>query len=100
MSQNGLNCYLYYMIIQLPNGRIIECSLEQYLSLSDEEYKELNGLSSAYTKEVGDPFYNRFSKTQVIDEIKSLNIEENEPALDEIDSFEKLDDPYFHSDDV
>ncbi len=88
------------MIIQLPNGRIIECSLEQYLSLTDEEYNDLNGLSSAYTKEVGDPFYNRFSKTSVVDVIVSEQIEENEPALDEIDAFEKLDDPYFHSDDI
>mgnify|MGYP003133867496 CR=1 FL=1 len=88
------------MIIQLPNGRIIECSLEQYLSLTDDEYKDLNGLSSAYTKEVGDPFYNKFSKTSVIEFIESVNIDENEPALDEIDAFEKLDDPYFHSDDI
>ena len=88
------------MIIQLPNGRIIECSLEQYLSLTDEEYNDLNGLSSAYTKEVGDPFYNRFSKTSVVDVIVSEQIEENEPALDEIEAFEKLDDPYFHSDDI
>ena len=88
------------MIIQLPNGRIIECSLEQYLSLTDEEYNDLNGLSSAYTKEVGDPFYNRFSRTSIVDVIVSEQIEENEPALDEIDAFEKLDDPYFHSDDI
>ena len=88
------------MIIQLPNGRIIECSLEQYLSLTDEEYNDLNGLSSAYTKEVGDPFYNRFSKTSVVGVIVSEQIEENEPALDEIEAFEKLDDPYFHSDDI
>ena len=88
------------MIIQLPNGRIIECSLEQYLSLTDEEYNDLNGLSSAYTKEVGDPFYNRFSRTSVVEDIVSEQIEENEPALDEIDAFEKLDDPYFHSDDI
>lgn len=88
------------MIIQLPNGRIIECSLEQYLSLTDDEYRDLNGLSSAYTKEVGDPFYNKFSKSSVIEVISSINIEENEPALDEIDAFEKLDDPYFHSDDI
>ena len=88
------------MIIQLPNGRIIECSLEQYLSLTDEEYNDLNGLSSAYTKEVGDPIYNRFSKSSVVDVIVSEQIEENEPALDEIDAFEKLDDPYFHSDDI
>jgi|TARA_R100000935_G_scaffold3572_3_gene9043 hypothetical protein len=87
------------MIIQLPNGRIIECSVEQYLSLSDEEIKDLNGLSSAYTKEVGDPFYNKYSvATGKADEFP--NEEEEEPALDEIESFEKLDDPYFHSDDV
>ena len=44
------------MIIQLPNGRIIECSVEQYLALTDDEYNDLNGLSSAYTKEVVNPF--------------------------------------------
>jgi len=85
------------MIIQLPNGRIIECSLEQYLSLTDEEYKDLNGLSSAYTKEVGNPFYNSFAKTPP--DIQEEFIEENEPTLDEISAFEKLEDPYFHSDD-
>jgi hypothetical protein len=89
------------MIIQLPNGRIIECSLEQYLSLSDQEINDLNGLSSAYTKEVGDPFYNRFSnRTGETKSYISDDIEEYEPALDEIDAYEKLDDPYFHSDDV
>jgi len=89
------------MIIQLPNGRIIECSLEQYLSLTDEEYQDLNGLSSVYTKEVGDPFYNRFGRSTKKEEIDAIeHIEENEPALDELTSFEKLEDPYFHSDDM
>ena len=88
------------MIIQLPNGRIIECSLEQYLSLSDEEYNDLNGLSSAYTKEVGDPFYNRYSdRSGKAEESAIEHIEEHEPTLDEIETFEKLEDPYFHSDD-
>ena len=91
------------MIIQLPNGRIIECSVEQYLALSDEEYNDLNGLSSVYTKEVGDPFYNRFARStreEVIDAMDAIeHIEENEPALDEMTSFEKLEDPYFHDDD-
>jgi hypothetical protein len=89
------------MIIQLPNGRIIECSLEQYLSLSDEEYNDLNGLSSAYTKEVGDPWYNKFGKNSGKAESDD-SIEDNEeyePALDEIEAYEKLEDPYFHSDD-
>jgi len=91
------------MIIQLPNGRVVECSLEQYLSLSEVEIKELNGLSSAYTKEVGDPFYNKFSSHiadgEVDPEIADA-ITEHEPDLYDIDSFEKLEDPYFHPDDV
>jgi|TARA_R110001592_G_scaffold24542_4_gene94489 hypothetical protein len=89
------------MILQLPNGRIIECSLEQYLSLTDEEYQDLNGLSSVYTKEVGDPFYNRFARhtKAPVQEDAIEHIEEHEPALDELTAYEKLDDPYFHSDD-
>lgn len=89
------------MIIQLPNGRIIECSLEQYLSLSDEEYNDLNGLSSAYTKEVVDPWYNKFAKNTGNPDSDDLtqDVEEYEPGLDEIEAYEKLEDPYFHSDD-
>jgi hypothetical protein len=89
------------MIIQLPNGRIIECSLEQYLSLSDQEYNDLNGLSSAYTKEVVDPWYNRFANKSDKDDSDDsiIDIEEYEPGLDEIDAYEKLEDPYFNSDD-
>jgi len=88
------------MIVQLPNGRIIECSVEQYLSLTDDEVKDLNGLSSAYTKEVVNPFYNSFSGKTVVIDYELEFIHENEPALDEIEAYEKLDDPYFHSDDV
>ena len=75
------------MIIQLPNGRIIECSLEQYLSLSD--------------KEAVDPWYNKFAKAtgKAVSDEAIENIEEYEPALDEIEAYEKLEDPYFHSDD-
>ena len=88
------------MIIQLPNGRIIECSVEQYLSLSDDEVKELYGLSSAYTKEVNDPFYNMFSKGRQAAEEDMEKEQDYEPDLNEIDSSEKLSDTYFHSDDV
>tara|TARA_R100001440_G_scaffold26153_3_gene42494 strand:- start:648 stop:917 length:270 start_codon:yes stop_codon:yes gene_type:complete len=89
------------MIIQLPNGRIIECSVEQYLSLTDEEVQDLNGLSSAYTKEVVNPFYNSFAGKHVkVIDYELEFIDEHEPALDEIEAFEKLDDPYFHSDDA
>ena len=89
------------MIIQLPNGRIIECSVEQYLSLSDQEIKDLNGLSSAYTKEVGDPFYNKYSQSKKEPKIEvNESINGNEPGLDEIEAYEKMEDPYFHPDDI
>ena len=97
------------MIIQLANGRILECSVEQYLSLSDDEFKDLNCLSAGYTKEVSDPFYNLFSKPlpaisnidddsleELIDEL----IIEKELELGEIDDYEKLQDSDFHSDDI
>ena len=97
------------MIIQLPNGRIIECSVEQYLSLSDDEFKDLNGLSAGYTKEVSDPFYNSFSKPlpsivnlddESLEELIDELIIEKELGLDEIDDYEKLEDSDFHSDDI
>ena len=90
------------MIIQLPNGRIVECSLEQYLSLTDQEVNDLNGLSTSYTKEVGDPFYNKFSGKSVLETDPEIleSVQEYEPGLDEIEAYEKLEDPYFHSDDV
>jgi hypothetical protein len=88
------------MIIQLPNGRILEVSLELYLELSDAEINELNGLGVMYTNDVGnDPFYNSFSKKSA----KSSAIEdmedEYEPDLDEIDPYTKMEDKDFQSDD-
>lgn len=97
------------MIIQLPNGRIIECSLEQYLSLTDNEFKDLNGLSVGYTKEVSDPFYNLFSISinvslntddDSFEELLDDLIIEKEPDLDEINDFDKLEDSDFYADDI
>ena len=88
------------MIIQLPNGRIVECSVEQYLSFSDEEIKDHNGLSAAYTKEVGNPFYNTYFNSNQIDQDSDEYYQEREPALDEIEELDKREDPDFHKDDV
>tara|TARA_A100001515_G_scaffold9441_1_gene7886 strand:- start:366 stop:626 length:261 start_codon:yes stop_codon:yes gene_type:complete len=86
------------MIIQLANGRVIECSTEQYLSLSDEEIKDLEGLSPHYTKEVSNPFYQMFHKgrSAAYEDFE----EEYEPQLDEITAAEKMEDPYFRADDI
>jgi hypothetical protein len=63
---------------------------------------DLNGLSTSYTKEVGDPFYNKFSGKSVLETDPEIldSVQEYEPGLDEIEAYEKLEDPYFHSDDV
>ena len=53
------------------------------------------------SKEVGDPFYNKFSNRPNSNPKSTRDtIEEYEPGLDEIDPYDKLDDPYFHSDDT
>ena len=39
------------MILQLPNGRIIEISVEQYLDMTDQDIQDLNSLGAAYTKD-------------------------------------------------
>jgi hypothetical protein len=83
------------MIIQLANGRIIECSTEVYLSLTDEEVQELEGISTSYTKFVGNPFYNMFHKGRDA-AIQDMD-DEYEPRLDEIDEREKMNDPYFNN---
>ena len=90
------------MIIQLPDGRIIECSVEAYLDLTDNDIKDLNGLGVQYTKESANPFYGSFSK----DDSKAKYIaiedmeEEYEPGLDEISEIEKRLDSDFIPDDI
>ena len=51
---------------------------------------------------MGDPFYNKFSGKSVIEIDPEIldSVQEYEPGLDEIEAYEKLEDPYFHSDDV
>ena len=85
------------MIYQLPNGRIIEMSLEQFLELDDIEIRELNGLGKEYT------FYKSTlssNKKEKPDEPEVWETEEREPNLDEIKDIEKMDDQYFHRDDT
>lgn len=94
------------MIYQLPNGRIIELSVEQFLELDDTEVKELNGLSSAYSLECSNPFYNLYSTGSSRDAAiaeELLDDDEFEPDLFDIislDPTEKFEDDYFHPDDI
>jgi hypothetical protein len=90
------------MIIQLPCGKIIECSVEIYLALTDAEYKELNGLGVQYTSEDSyNPFYKSSIESKDAQEIFLKDYyDEHEPDLYEIDDEIKRIDEDFHSDDI
>jgi len=94
------------MLYQLPNGRVIEMSLAQYLSLNDEELRDLNGLGNEFSSEVTNPFHKSslkdISKGKInkSPDISDDMIIEHETSLDEIAAIDKLLDKYFHPDDI
>jgi hypothetical protein len=95
------------MIYQLPNGRIIHLSLEQYLDMSDQDLQELNCLGSEYTSEVTDPFFKSTLSSGTTREPKADKYIvqgepqiEHEPNLTEISDIDKLEDKYFYPDDI
>lgn len=88
------------MILQLPNGRIIELSVEQYLDMTDQDIQDLNALGIAYTKDCVNPFYNLYSSK--IQEIAIEDISEDEEFLlseDDIDLLSNRIDPYYFPED-
>tara|TARA_R100001015_G_C4590206_1_gene145782 strand:+ start:505 stop:777 length:273 start_codon:yes stop_codon:yes gene_type:complete len=90
------------MIYQLPNGRIIEMSLETYLELDDADIRELNGLGKEFTSDITNPFHKSIihKPGKKEDEPEIWDMPEREPNLDEIQDIEKLEDKYFHRDDT
>lgn len=83
-------------------------SLEQYLSLDDQELQELNGLGNEFSSEAPNPFYKSSLKDisrGKVDKPTDKNvdsdyIQEREPTLDEISDMDKLLDEYYHPDDI
>ena len=89
------------MIYQLPNGRIIEMTLEQYLDLSDDELKDLNGLDKSYSSEVKNPFYKSVLEKASKEKKEKPEIQqEYEPGIDEIPKEDIINDDYLHRDDT
>ena len=90
------------MIYQLPNGRVIHLSLEQYLDMTDDELHELASLGDQYTSDPADPFYKSALHTSTNRNIKPDDIseEDKEQRLDEIPDIEKFQDDYFRPDDI
>ena len=61
-------------------------------------FLDLNGLDNSYSSEVKNPFYKSCLEKAVKE--KAEIPQEREPNLDEIKDIEKMEDDYFHRDDV
>jgi hypothetical protein len=75
------------MIYQLPNGKVIEISIEQYIELSDEELEYL--IAYNYGETLEDPW---FGSVLSKGEQESTEILEIQLDLTDTPDDEKLDD--------
>jgi hypothetical protein len=87
------------MIYQLPNGKCVEMSVEQYFRMSDDDFKNLIATNSG--EEINDPFagsvLRKGSPEQKGDDITEIDLEElSEEELEELG--EIIDDDYFDND--
>lgn len=90
------------MLYQLPDGRVIELSTEQYFDMSDEDLRSL--ISTNYGENIENPFFGSILErpnSMVLDEeeFTEETIHEKELELPDIPLGEKLKDEYFHRDD-
>lgn len=90
------------MLYQLPDGRVIELSTEQYFDMSDEELRSL--ISTNYGENIENPFFGSVLQkpgAMVADEEEAIEdlINLDEIELPDIPVDEKLKDEYFHRDD-
>lgn len=77
------------MIINLPNGKSIEVSLEAYLRMTDDDFEYLMAVNW------GDEFRNPFESSVLLyGEAKADDVEEEEPTEEYVDpsDLDKLQD--------
>jgi|21_taG_2_1085346.scaffolds.fasta_scaffold03520_8 hypothetical protein len=86
------------MLYQLPSGRTIEIPIDTYLDMTDDELSELDCLSDSYTMEMNDPFYKPYSKGKAPK--KKPQSADEKHGVDNASNKEKLNDEYFHRDDI
>lgn len=88
------------MLYQLPDGRVIELSTEQYFDLTDEELHML--ISTNYGENIDNPFFGSVLQkpsSMMVDDFEEWPEDFIEPELLDIPEDEKLKDDYFHRDD-
>jgi len=85
------------MLYQLPNGRVIEISLDYYLSMDDDELDEFTRLNLGTTIE--NPFTGSALDGKYM-AYEDMSDEDVEPELPDIDIDDKLLDEDFLRDDI
>jgi len=58
------------MIYQLPNGKIINISIETYLKMTDEDFKNLQDSNIGYSLENTNPFVITEDSDEIIENIE------------------------------
>lgn len=79
------------MIIQLPNGKTIEMSVEQYLDMSDAAFNALN--ANSYGETIEDPWFGSVLSKLPPPELEEDFDLESFTDLTDISLEEKLTDP-------
>ena len=74
------------MLYQLPNGKVVEISTEQYLEMSDEDFEYL--IAYNYGEVVEDPWFGSSLSKQ--DNSRKEDITESVPDLTDIPVSEKF----------
>lgn len=77
------------MLYQLPNGKVIEISTEQYFEMSDEEFEYL--IAYNYGDLIEDPWFGSVLNKQ--SSITKEDVPDIIPDLTDIPISEKLHDP-------
>jgi len=92
------------MIYQLPNGKCIEMSVEQYLKMTDEDFQNIIGYN--FGEEFNDPFIHSVlrhgpAKEDIEDELEEDYPEEDFEDLIDISPEEKfLDEDFIDYDNI
>lgn len=76
-----------HMLFNLSNGKTIEISLEQYLSMSDEDIQAFT--AEGFGNEIQDPFYG-----------SSLRYDESHPVDPEEEDVEDIDDTLDYEEEI
>jgi hypothetical protein len=79
-------------LVTLQNGKVIDVDINWYLSLSDEEYQDLNAMNVGF--EVEDPFHLSSLKTSSYFEAEEEDVEDEgrDSVVDDGDDIPPMDD--------